>query len=157
MIKKTLYKISHNLPKPYRSFEENIKVEIDLSSHSTKAELKNTTGIDTSNFALKLNLASLKTEVDKLDIDQLITVSIDLSKLSDVAKSGVIKKTVYGKLVTKVKNIDTSAFVLKTKYNKDKLNLERKIPDTYTRGLVKKTDYNAKISEIESTILSICD
>ena len=61
-----------------------------------------------------------------------------MSKLSDVAKSGVIKKTVYGKLVTKVKNIDTSAFVLKTKYNKDKLNLERKIPDTYTRGLVKK-------------------
>ena len=92
MIKKTLYKISHNFPKPYRSFEENIKVEIELSSHSIKAELKNTTGIDTSNFAMKPNLASLKTEVDKLDIDQLITVSIDLSKLSDVAKSGVIKK-----------------------------------------------------------------
>ena len=65
-------------------------------------------------------------------------------------------KKVYGKLVTKVKNIDTSGFALKTKYNKDKLNLERKIPDTDTRGLVKKTDYNAKISEIESTILSIC-
>ena len=65
-------------------------------------------------------------------------------------------KKVYGKLVTKVKNIDSSGFALKTKHNKDKLNLERKIPDTDTRGLVKNTDYNAKISEIESTILSIC-
>ena len=66
-----------------------------------------------------------------------------MSKLSDVVKNDVVKKTVYDKLVAKVNNIDTSDFVLKTKYNTDKTELEKKIPDT--SGLVKKTDYNAKL------------
>ena len=61
-------------------------------------------------FALKLNLASLKTEVDKLDIDKLVTAPVDSSKLSDVVKNDVVKKTMYDKLVAKVKNIDTSGF-----------------------------------------------
>ena len=74
--------------------------------------------VDTSSFALKGNLASLKTEVDKLDI--LTPVSVDLSKLGDVVKNDVFKKTVHDKLVAKVTNIDTSAFVLKTKYQIDK-------------------------------------
>ena len=69
---------------------------------------KNVTHVDTSRFALKKILASLKTEVDKLDIDKLVPVPVDLSKLSDV-----VKKSVYDKLVTKVNNSD---FVLKTKY-----------------------------------------
>ena len=64
-----------------------------------------------------------------------------MSKLSDVVKNDVVKKTVYDKLVAKVNNIDTSGFVLKTKYDTDKSELENKIPDT--SGLVKKTDYNA--------------
>ena len=89
-----------------------------------------------SSFALKLNLASLKTEVDKLYIDKLVPVPVDLSKLSDVVKNDVVKKTVYDKLVAKVNSIDTSAFVLKTKYDTDKTELEKKIPDT--SGLVKK-------------------
>ena len=75
--------------------------------------------VDTSSFALKSNLASLKTEVDKLDIDKLVPVPVDLSKLSDVVKNDVVKKTVYNKLAAKVKNIDTSTFVLKTKYHTD--------------------------------------
>ena len=74
--------------------------------------------VDTSSFALKGNLASLKTEVDKLDI--LTPVSVDLSKLGDVVKNDVFKKTVHDKLVAKVNNIDTSTFVLKTKYQIDK-------------------------------------
>ena len=61
-------------------------------------------------FALKSNLASLKTEVDKLDIDKLVTAPVDWSKLSDVVKNDVVKKTMYDKLVAKVKNIDTSGF-----------------------------------------------
>ena len=65
-------------------------------------------------------MASLKTEVDKLDIDKLVPVPVDLSKLSDVVKNDVVKKTVYDKLVAKVNGIDTSGFVLKTKYNTDK-------------------------------------
>ena len=67
------------------------------------------THTDTSSFALKKNLSNLKTEVDKLDIDKLATV--DLSKLSDVVKNNVLKKTVYDKLVAKVRNIDTCDFV----------------------------------------------
>ena len=107
--------------------------------------------MDTSSFALKSNLANLK--VDKLYIDKLVPIPVDLSKLSDVIKNEVVKKDVYDKLVTKVNNIDTSGFVLKTKYDTDKSELENKIPDT--SGLVKKTDYNTKITEIEGKIPDI--
>ena len=106
--------------------------------------------IDTSSFALKSDLASSKTEVDKLDVDKLVPVPVDLSKLSDVVKSDVVKKTVYDKLVAKVNSIDTSGFVLKTKYDTDKSELENKIPDT--SGLAKKINYDSKISEIEGKI-----
>ena len=83
--------------------------------------------MDTSNFALKTNLANLKTEVDTLDTDQLKTVPVDLSKLSNLVKNEVIKKTEYNKLVNKVNNIDPSGFLLTTKYDADKLNLEKKL------------------------------
>ena len=79
-----------------------------------------------------------------MDIDKLVPVSVDLSKLSYLVKNDVVKKTEYDKLVGKVGNIDTSGFVLKTKYYTDKLELEKKISDT--SGLVKKTDYNSKVS-----------
>ena len=90
----------------------DIKVN-DLSNYATKADIKNISQVDTSSFALKINLASLKAEVDKLDIDRLVLVPVDLSKLSEVVKNDVVKKTVYDKLVPKVNSIDTSAFVLK--------------------------------------------
>ena len=90
-------------------------------------------------------MASLKTEEDKLDVDKLVPVPVDLSKLSDV-----VKKTAYDKLVAKVNSIDTSAFVLKTKDDTDKSELENKIPDT--SDLVEKTDYYTKITEIEGKI-----
>ena len=79
---------------PYRSFGGNVKVELDLSSYETKTGLKIVTHVDVSSFALKSNLASLKTEVEKLDIDKLVPVPAELSKLSDVVKNGVVKKTV---------------------------------------------------------------
>ena len=80
-------------------------------------------------------------------------IPVDLSKLSDAVKNDVVKKTVYNKLVAKVDNIDTSDFVLKSKYNTDKAELENKIPDT--SGLVKKTNYNTKITELENKIPDI--
>ena len=80
-------------------------------------------------------------------------VPVDLSKLNDVVKNEVVKKTVNDKLVAKVNNIDTSAFVLKTKYDTDKTELEKKNPDT--SDLIKKADYNTKITEIEGKIPSI--
>ena len=100
-------------PKPYEPFGGDINVKVDLSNYATKADIKNISHIDTSNFALKTNLASLKTEFDKLDIDKLVPVLVDLSKLSDVVKNDVVKKDVYDKLVTKVNSIDTTASVLK--------------------------------------------
>ena len=141
--------MSQHFPKPYEPFGGDINVKVDLSNYATKADIKNISHVDTSSFALKSNLASLKTEVDKLDIDKLVPVSVDLSKLSDVVKNDVVKKTVYEKLVAKINSIDTSGFVLKTKYDADNSELENKIPDT--SGLIKKTDYN-KITEIEGKI-----
>ena len=145
--------MSECFPEPFRIFGGNIKVKVDLSDYATKTDLKNVTHVDTSSFALKIDLANLKTEVDKLDTEKLKTVPVDLSKLSNVVKNEVVKKTVYDKLVTKVNNIDTGGFLLKTKYDADKLELKKKIPDT--SNLVKKSDYNTKISEIEGKIPSI--
>ena len=143
-------KTSQYFLKPYEPFGGDINVKADLSNYATKADVKKILHLDTSSFALKTNLANLKTEIYKLDIDKLVPLSVDLSKLSDVVKNVVVKKTEYDKLVGKVNNIDTSGFVLKTKYDADKSELENKIPDT--SGLVKKTDYNAKITDIEGKI-----
>ena len=142
--------MSQYFPKSYKPFGRDINVKVDLSNYATKADIKNISHVDTSSFALKTNLANLKTEFDKLDIDKLAPVPIDLSKLSDVVKNDVVKKDVYDKLVTEVNNIDTSGFVLKTRYDTDKSELGNKIPDT--SGLVKKTDYDTKITEIEDEI-----
>ena len=97
-----------------------------MSTYATKTDLKNVTHVDTSSFALKTDLASLKTGVDKLDIEKLVSVPVDLSKRSDVVKNDVVKKAVHDKLVAKVNNIDTSDFVLKTKYQTDKTKIEKK-------------------------------
>ena len=137
--------MSKSFAKP-SNHKENIKVEIDLSNYTTKADINNITHVDTSNFALKTNLADLKTEVDKLDIDKLVSIPHDLSKLSNVVKNDVVKKTEYNKLVTKVNNIDTRDFVLKTNYNTKMTELENKIPNS--SNLVKETDYSTKITEL---------
>ena len=115
-----------------------------------KADIKNISHVDTSCFALKTNLTNLKTEVDKLDIEKLVPAPVDLSKLNDAVKDDVVKKTVCDKLVAKVNNIDTSKFVLTTKYDTDKLELENKIHDA--SGLAKKTNYDTKITELENKI-----
>ena len=81
--------------------------------------------MDVGSFALKSNLANLKTEVDELDIDKLKPVPNDLAKLSNVVKSDVVKKIEYDKSVAKVNNIDSRGFVLKTTYDTDKSDLER--------------------------------
>ena len=101
----------------------------DLSNYATKEDIKNITHVNTSNFALKTSLSSLKTELDQLDINKLVPIPNDLSKLSNVVKNEVAKKTECNKLVTKVNNIDTSNFVLKTNYNTKITELENKIPD----------------------------
>ena len=141
--------MSQYFHKPFRSFGENINVKVDLSNYATKTDLKNVTHVDTSSFALKTNLANLKTEVDKLDIEKLAPVPVDLSKLSDVVKNDVVKKSFYDKLAAKVNNIDTSDFVLKTKYQTGKTELEKKISDL--TDFVKKTN----LIELENKVPDI--
>ena len=94
--------MSQYFPNPFKRFGQNINVKADLSNYAAKTDLKNAVHVDTSNFELKPNLASLKTEVDKLDIEKLASVPVDLSKLSDVVKNDVIKKTMHDELAAKV-------------------------------------------------------
>ena len=133
---------------PYKSSSNNVKVELDLTNHATKTDLKNITHVDVSSFASKTNLAALKTEVDKIDVDKLKTTPIDLDRLSNLVKNDVVKKTDYNAKVTsiegqiagitkntidnladimKLKAVDTSNFVLKTKLASDVTTLENKI------------------------------
>ena len=139
-------KMSQYFPQLFRSFGGNINIKVDLSNCARKTDLKNVTHVDTSNFAPKTNLASLKTEVDKLEIDKLAPVPADLSKLGDVVKNDVVKKTVCDKLAANVNNIDTSDFVLKSKYQTDKKELGKKITDL--TDFVKKT----KLIELENKV-----
>ena len=150
---------------PYNNSSENIKVELDLSNYAMKKDINDITHVDISGFASKTNLAALKTEVDKIDADNLKTVPVDLAKLSNVVKNELVKKTDYNTKVTsiesqiagvtknmldnlgditKLKAVDTSNFVLKTKLASDITTLEnkivtvdKKIPDI--SGLATKT------------------
>ena len=120
--------MSQYIPKPYEPTEGDINVKADLSNYATKTDLKNVTHAGINSFALKSNLASLKTEVDKLDIDKLVPVPNDLAKISNVVKNDVVKKAVYDKLVAKVNNIDTTGF--KSDLEKNISDADKKIPDT---------------------------
>ena len=133
---------------PYKSSSNNIKVELDLTNYASKTELNNITHVDTSSFASTTNLAALKSEVDKIDIDKLKTAPTDLAKLTNAAENDLVKKTVYNTKVTtsiegqiagltkntidnladitKLKAIDTNSFVLKTKLASDFTTLEIK-------------------------------
>ena len=133
---------------PNKSSSSNIKIELDLTNYATETDLKNIAHVDVSSYASKSNLAALKTEVDKIDVDKLKTTPTDLAKLSNVVKNNVVKKTDYNAKVTsiegqiagitkntidnladitKLKAIDTSNFVLKTKLASDVTTLENKI------------------------------
>ena len=118
--------MSQYIPKPFRGFGGNINVKVNLSNYVTKTDLKNVTHVDNWSFALKTNLASLKSEAYKLGINKLMAIPVDLS---DAVKNDVVKKSAYDKLVAKVNNIDTSRFALKTKYQIGRAELERKTAD----------------------------
>ena len=107
--------MSQYFPKSYESFGGDINVKVDLSNYATKTDLKIVSHAAVSSFALKSNLASLKTEVDKLDIDKSTPVPNDSAKLSNVVKNDVFKETEYNKLVSKLNGIDTTNFVKKKK------------------------------------------
>ena len=135
---------------PYKSSVNNIKVELDLSNYATKKDINDITHVDVSGFASKTNLAALKTEVDQIDADKLKTVPVDLAKLSNIVNNDVVKETDYNTKVTriesqiagvtkntldnladitKLKAVDTSNFVSKTKFTADSNTLENKVDD----------------------------
>ena len=153
--KRVYYKMSYY--PPYKSSSNNIKVELNLTKYATKTDLNNINHVDTSRFASKTNLAALKTEVDKIDIDKLKTVPTDLAKLTNAVENDLVKKTVYNTKVTsietqiadltkntvdnladitKLKAIDTNSFVLKTKLASDVTTLENKI-DTVDKKITR--------------------
>ena len=86
--------MSQYFPKAYGPFGGDINVRVDLSNYATNTDLKNVTHVDVSSFGSKANISSLKTEVDKLDIDKLAPVDVDLSKLSNVVKNDVASSLV---------------------------------------------------------------
>ena len=111
---------------PHKSSSSNIKVELDLSNYTMKDDVKNRTHVDVSSYTTKTNLAALKTEVDKIDVDKLKTVPDDLAKLSNVVKNEVVKKT----------DFSADTYVTRTKFSTDTNALddkidkvEKKIPD----------------------------
>ena len=131
--------------------KNKIEVELDLSNYATHFDLKNTAGVDKTKFAKKddlVNLKSgveksdidkiekvpsglnnLKSKVDELDIDEFKNIQTDLSKLSNVIKNEVVKKTEYDELVRKNNAIDTSKLVNKSDYNAKVRDIENKIPN----------------------------
>ena len=91
--KRVYYKMSTCYP-PYKNSSKNIKVELDLTNYTTKDDVKNITHVDVSSYASKTNLAALKSEVDKIDVDKLKTVPDDLAKLTNVVKNETAKKLI---------------------------------------------------------------
>ena len=154
-MKKNLLLLRDSLARPKRRFLniwqlfQNVKV--GLSNYATKRDIENISHIDTSSFALKTNLANLKTEVDKLDVDKLKPLPDDVSKLSTVVTNEVVKKTDYNSKISDIegKIPDISNLATKTALTA----VEKKIPDT--SSLVKKIDYTTKISDIEGKIPDI--
>ena len=121
--KRVYYKMSYYPPYKRSSI---IKVELDLSNYATKDDVRNITHVDVISYATKTNLAALKAEVDKIDVDKLKTVPDDLAKLSNVVENEVVKKT----------DFSADTYVTRTKFSTDTNALddkidkvEKKIPD----------------------------
>ena len=149
------------------SGHEDIKVDLNLTNYATQQDLKNITHIDTRSFALKTNLNTLKTKIDKLDIPKLVTVPVDLAKLSNKVQSNETKNEielssletevqnnnlVTNDLKTKVDGIDLTKYVKKIDYDTKIGHFELKIPNV--SGKLNTLDFNSKFSEIENKIKS---
>ena len=132
---------------PYGS-TNNIKVELDLANYATKDDVKNITHVVVSSYATKTNLAALKSEVDKIDVDKLKTVPTDLSKLSNVVKNDVVKKTDYNTKVTSIENQKAGV----TKNTVDNLADITKLQAVVTSNFVLKTNFTADVNTLDNKI-----
>ena len=141
---------------PYNNSSKNIKVELDLSNYATKDDVKNITHVDVSSYASKTNLAVLKAEVDKIDVDKLKTVPDDLAKLTNAVKNETVKKT----------DFSADDYVKKTKFSADTNALDdtidkvdKKIPDvsvlaTKSSVTVLVRDLDDRIDKIDLSTLA---
>ena len=146
--------MSQYFPKPYEPFGGDINVKVDLSNYATKTDVKNITHVDTSGFALKTNLASLKTEVDKLDIDKLKNLPNNLSNLKNKVDKLDIDKLVPVPIdLSNLSNVVKNEIVKKTKYNAKIKNIEDKIHDI--TNLAIKTILNTKTNGVKTETPSI--
>ena len=171
---------------PYGS-SNNIKLELVLANYATKDDVKNITHVDVSSYVTKTNLAALKSEVDKIDVHKLKTKPTDLAKLTNAVENDLVKKTDYNTKVTsiesqiagvtkntvdnladitKLKAVDTSNFVLKTKLASDVTTLEnkintvdKKIPDISElatkislSSYLETATFSSKVTEVENKI-----
>ena len=132
---------------PYNISSGNIKVELDLANYATKDDVKNITHVDVSSYASKTNLAALKTEVDKIDVDKLKTVPDDLTKLTNVVKNETVKKTDFSddNDVKKTK-LSADANALDDEIDK----IDKKIPDV--SNLASKSSVTVLIRDLNDRI-----
>ena len=145
--------MSEQFPEP-KSSGGTGKVELDLSKYAIKADLKNATGVDTSRFAQKVDLANLKSDVHKSDIDQLKSVPTSLNNLeTKVDKLHVDKLVPIPVDLSKLSDIVENDVVKKDKYNPKTKNIENKILDI--TNLATNSDLNAKINEVKDKIPNI--
>ena len=135
---------------PYGS-SNNIKVELDLANYAIKDDVKNITHVDVSSYAANTNLAALKSEIDKIDVDKLKTVPVDLAKLSNLVKNDVVKKTDYNTKVTSIENQIAGV----TKNNLDNLGDITKLKAVDTNNFVLKTKLTADVTPLENKIDTI--
>ena len=146
--------MSHYFPEPYRTFGRDINVKVYLSNYATKKDIKNVTHVDTSSFALKTNVANLKAEVDKLDIGKLGSLPNNLSILkTKVDKLDIDKLAPVPTDLSKLSDVVKNEVVKKTEYIAKIKNIEDKIPDI--SNLVSKTILNTKMNEVKNEIPSI--
>ena len=132
---------------PHKSSSNNIKVELDLTNYATKTDLKNIIHTNVSSFASKTNLAALKTEVDKINVDKLKTVPDDLAKLSNVVKNEVVKKTDF----SADNSVRRTKFSAATNTLDDKIDkVDKKIPDV--SGLATKYSVTILIRNLDDRI-----
>ena len=147
-------KTSQYFPEPYEPFGGDINVKVDLPHYVNKRDFKNVTGIDTFKLAAKSDWISLKTEVDKLDIDKLKSIPTNLSNLKNkVNKLDMWKLETSPVDSSKLSNIVKIDVVKKTEYDAKITNIEDKIPDI--TNLATKATFNAKINEVKAEIPSI--
>ena len=146
--------MSQYFPIPYEPFGRYINVKVDLSNYATKTDVKYILQADTSRFALKSNLASLKAEVDKLDIDKLKSLPNNSSNLKNkVDKLDIDKLAPVTVDLSKLSKVVKNEVVKNTEYNAKIKSIEDKIPDI--TDLATKSILNTKIDEVEYEIPSI--